>query len=104
MKGPLKGRDNESVGLAVGNAQVSSSSSAFDRDMASTTPGYPLRSAETVVEATYQYQVTPWWVLQADFQYFFRPGGGTRNPSTGARIGNEAVAGLEPFSRSDESS
>jgi porin len=94
MKGPLKGRDDDSVGLAVGNAQVSSSSSAFDRDMASTTPGYPLRSAETVVEATYQYQVTPWWVLQADFQYFFRPGGGTRNPSTGARIGNEAVAGL----------
>jgi porin len=54
-----------------------------------------VRSAETVVEATYQYQVAPWWLLQADFQYFFRPGGGIPNPAEGgARIGNEAVVGL----------
>ncbi|CAB3805727.1 hypothetical protein LMG28138_05715 [Pararobbsia alpina] len=94
MKAPFKGRDNDSVGLAVSYAQVSSSASAFDREMALTSPGYPVRSAETVIEATYQYQVAPWWILQADFQYFFNPGGGIPNPSTGGRIGNEAVAGL----------
>jgi porin len=95
LKAPFKGRENDSVGLAVGYANVSSAASAFDRDTARlTTPGYPVRTGETVVEATYQYQVAPWWLVQADFQYFFRPGGGIPNPATGARIGNEAVAGV----------
>ncbi|MGN6086678.1 carbohydrate porin [Trinickia sp.] len=96
MKAPFAGRDNDSVGLALGYADTGSHASAFDRDTgAATTPGYPVRTAETVVEATYQYQVAPWWLVQADFQYFFRPGGGVPNPSAGgARIGNEAVAGV----------
>ena len=91
LKAPFKGRDNDSVGLALGYANVSSSASAFDRDAGRVTPGYEVRSAETVVEATYQYQVTPWWLLQGEFQYFFRPNGGSVN---GVHIGNEAVAGL----------
>ncbi|WP_198382020.1 carbohydrate porin, partial [Burkholderia ubonensis] len=58
-------------------------------------PGYPVRRAETVVEATYQYQVTPWWQLQADLQHFFRPSGGIPNPNAaGARIGDETVVGV----------
>lgn len=96
LKAPFKGRDNDSVGLALGYANVSSSASALDRDVGTfTTPGFPVRSAETVIEATYQYQVAPWWLVQADFQYFFRPGGGIPNPANGgARIGHEAVAGV----------
>ncbi|KGT00930.1 carbohydrate-selective porin, OprB family protein [Burkholderia pseudomallei] len=59
------------------------------------TPGYPVRRAETLIEATYQYQVTPWWQLQGDFQYAFRPGGGIPNPNEpGSRIGNEAIVGV----------
>ncbi|MGG1945779.1 carbohydrate porin [Trinickia sp. NRRL B-1857] len=96
LKAPFAGRDNDSVGLALGYADVGSHASAFDRDTAAAgTPGYPVRTAETVLEATYQYQVAPWWVVQADLQYFFRPGGGVPNPSAGgARIGNEAVGGV----------
>jgi porin len=96
LKAPFAGRDNDSAGLALGYADVGSHASAFDRDVgANTTPGYPVRTAETVIEATYQYQVAPWWLVQADFQYFFRPGGGVPNPNAGgARIGNEAVAGV----------
>jgi porin len=96
LKAPFAGRDNDSVGLALGYAGIGSHAGAFDRDTgAATTPGYPVRSAETVVEATYQYQVAPWWLVQADFQYFFRPGGGVPNPGAGgARIGNEAVGGV----------
>jgi porin len=96
MKAPFAGRDNDSVGLALGYADIGSHASAFDRDVAAgTTPGYPVRTAETVIEATYQYQVAPWWLVQADFQYFFRPGGGVPNANAGgARIGNEAVAGV----------
>ncbi|WP_323119622.1 carbohydrate porin [Burkholderia alba] len=96
LKAPFKGRDNDVVGLAVGYAKLGSHARGFDGDTgALVTPGYPVRTAETVVEATYQYQVTPWWQLQADFQYFFRPSGGIPNPdSPGARIGNEAVVGM----------
>nr|WP_246025033.1 carbohydrate porin [Paraburkholderia dinghuensis] len=96
LKAPFKGRDNDSVGLAVSYANISSSVSALDRDVGSfTTPGYPVRTAETVIEATYQCQVTPWWLLQGELQYILHPGGGIPDPNNnGARIGNEAVAGL----------
>lgn len=95
LKAPFKGRDNDAVGLAVGYTNISSRASGLDRDIGTfTSPGYPVRSAETVVETTYQYQVAPWWLLQADFQYFFRSGGGIESPNGGGRIGNEAVAGL----------
>ncbi|MGF6483731.1 carbohydrate porin [Paraburkholderia sp. JPY419] len=96
LKAPFKGRDNDSVGLALSYANVSSSASALDRDIATfRTPGYPMRSAETVIEATYQYQVAPWWLLQGELQYIFHPGGGIPDPNnSGARIGNEAVAGV----------
>ncbi|MDR3097910.1 MAG: carbohydrate porin, partial [Paraburkholderia sp.] len=80
LKAPFKGRDNDVVGLAVGYAKIGSHAQGLASDMAAYTPGYPSRSAETVLEATYQYQVAPWWQLQADFQYFFRPAGGIPDP------------------------
>jgi porin len=95
LKAPFKGRDNDVVGLAVGYAQIGSHAQDLASDTASYTPGYPSRSAETILEATYQYQVTPWWQLQTDFQYAFRPAGGIPNPDNPSqRIGNEAIVGL----------
>jgi porin len=95
LKAPFKGRDNDVVGLALGYAQIGSHAQDLASAQASFTPGYPSRSAETVLEATYQYQVTPWWQLQADFQYAYRPAGGIPNPDNPShRIGNEAIIGL----------
>jgi porin len=96
LKAPFKGRDNDVVGLAVGYAKIGSHARGLDSDTAAfTTPGYPVRSAETIIEATYQYQVTPWWQLQADFQYAFRPAGGIPNPENPSqRVGNEVVLGV----------
>jgi porin len=96
LKAPFKGRDNDVVGLAVGYAKIGSHARGLDSDTAAfTTPGYPVRSAETIIEATYQYQVTPWWQLQADFQYAFRPAGGIPNPENPSqRVGNELVLGV----------
>jgi len=54
----------------------------------------PPRSSETYVEATYQYQVTPWLQLQPDVQYVFHVGGGVANPnSPDQSIKNEFVFG-----------
>ena len=47
------------------------------------------------MEATYQYQVTPWWQVQPDFQYVFNPGGGIANPNAPMhRVQDEAVLGV----------
>ncbi len=35
----------------------------------------PGSTAETVLEATYKYQVAPWWSIQPDFQYIITPSG-----------------------------
>jgi porin len=95
LKAPFKGRDNDVVGLALGYAKIGSHAQDLSNVQALSTPGYPSRSAETMLEATYQYQVAPWWLLQADFQYFWRPGGGIPNPDDSSqRIRNEAVLGL----------
>jgi porin len=95
LKAPFKGRDNDVAGLAVGYAHIGSHAQDYASAQAVSTPGYPSRSAETVLEATYQYQVAPWWQLQADFQYFFRPAGGIPDPQNPSRrIGDEAVLGL----------
>jgi porin len=95
LKAPFKGRDNDVVGVAVGFAQIGSHAQDFATTAGTVTPGYPSRSSETIVEATYQYQVTPWWQLQADFQYAFRPAGGIPNPDNPSqRVGNEAIVGL----------
>ncbi|NIE65958.1 carbohydrate porin [Burkholderia sp. Ax-1719] len=95
LKAPFKGRDNDVVGLAVGYAQIGSHAQDLASDTAAVTPGYPSRSAETVLEATYQYQVAPWWQMQADFQYLFRPAGGIPDPQNAARrVGDEAIVGV----------
>ncbi|RDU96847.1 carbohydrate porin [Trinickia dinghuensis] len=75
MKAPFKGRDNDSVGLALAYIKVGSHAAGLDADS-----GNVVRGSETAVEATYQYQVTPWWVLQGDAQYTFNAGAG-QNPS-----------------------
>jgi len=96
LKGPFTGRDNDTVGLGYGFAQVSNVAAALDRDTVafSGTPN-PVRSSESFVELTYQYQVAPWWQVQPDIQYTFLPGGGIADPNNpGKRIGNELVLGM----------
>jgi porin len=98
---PFTGRANDTVGLGFGYAHVSHRAAAYDRDAAaynltvSPSNDLPIRSSETFIEATYQYQVTPWWQLDPDAQFVFKPGGSLQNPITpGQRVRNELVLGL----------
>jgi len=93
---PLPGRGNDVFGLGMGFTRVSRSVSGFDGDTAMFSPGVysPIRSSETYVEVTYQYQVMPWWQIQPDIQYVFNPGSGIVNPNDPTqRIKNELVVG-----------
>lgn len=93
---PFLHRDNDTFGLGMGYAKVASHASNLDRDTAFFTRSFfPARGAETYLEATYQYQATPWWQLQPSIQYVFDPGAGVLNPSEpGQTIRNEAVIGI----------
>jgi porin len=96
LKAPLPSRDNDTFGVGFGFTTVGGGARALDQatNFFSGTTG-PVRASETFVEVTYQFQATPWWLLQPDFQYIFTPGGGIVNPVNPRKsIANEAVFGL----------
>lgn len=96
LKAPLPGRDNDTFGIGFGVAKVSGGAAGFDRDAALLQGGfYPIRSTETFVELTYQAQLAPWLLVQPDFQFIHRPGGGIADPNTPTQhLRDEAVLGL----------
>jgi len=96
LKAPFASRELDSAGISVGYVKVGSQVSAFDQATASFNGGFsPVRGSETVIEATYQYQVNPWLVLQPDAQYVFNPGAGVVNPNNPTqKIKNELVLGV----------
>ena len=69
------GRDDDSLGIGLSCIRVGSHAIGYDQDS-----GNSVRSSETALELTYQYQVTPWWLIQPDFQYTLHPGAG-QNPN-----------------------
>jgi porin len=94
---PLPNRADDTLAIGMGYAHVSRQASALDQDTQLTNPtGFnPIRTSETYVEATYQYQLRPWWQIQPDIQYIFNPGGGIANPNNpNLRIKNELILGM----------
>jgi porin len=97
LHAPLPGRDNDVFGVEMGTAWASSGASGFDRQMQFYQPSVytPIRSSETFLEATYQFQALPSWQIQPDVQYFINPAMGIANPDDPTqRIKNELVVGL----------
>jgi porin len=93
---PIPHRGDDTCGVGMGYANVGDHAAGLDRDIDFYTGSFhPVRSGETFLEATYQYQATPWWQIQPDFQYVFNPGAGVANPnSPGQRVKDEAVIGV----------
>jgi porin len=97
MHEPFLRRDDDTAGIGVNFAQVSSAATGFDQDTGLYNPGVfnAVRHNETVFEATYQYQVMPSWQVQPDVQYVLNPGGGIVNPyDPSENVKNELVFGL----------
>lgn len=98
---PLPNRPDDTLAIGLGYVKVSKQVSEADQDAATiaqqSDPGAlaPIRHNETYLEATYQYQLRPWWQVQPDFQYVFSPGGGIVDPdNANRRVKNEAVLGV----------
>ena len=90
-------RPDDSFGCAAAYSQLSPSISAPDRDTAFfADKAFPVRTYELALEFAYQAQIGPSWIIQPDFQYIFRPGGGVVDPVNPAigKIPDAAVIGL----------
>jgi porin len=93
-KGPLPGRDDDTIGIAAAYSRIGNRARALDADFQSFgNPFYPIRNEEVVLEVTYQAQVTGWWILQPDLQAVFNPGGRVTNANGTVRP-NALVVGL----------
>ena len=70
FSGFVPGRLLDTAGVAIARSNFSP-----DYSDAQVAGGSNSFSQETVIEATYKAQITPWWTLQPDFQYIFNPSG-----------------------------
>ena len=82
VKGLLASRPDDTFGIAFGYAKISNRTRALDGDTRFfTTPGYPLRDYEAVLEVSYQAEIVPGWTIQPDIQYIIHPGANVPLPS-----------------------
>jgi porin len=68
FKGFVPDRNRDVAGVAVAHSAIS-----HDFSNAQVLQGNPGFSSETVLEATYNYSISPWWTIQPDFQYIWTP-------------------------------
>ncbi len=79
--GIWKQRPDDTFGCAAAFSQLSPSISALGRDTAFFAgEALPVRAYELALEVSYQAQIGPGWIVQPDFQYIVRPGGGVVDP------------------------
>ena len=94
-KAPFENRENDIFGLGVSYLGISPAARRFGADVVVFTgQGSPYRSNETVVEATYSYQVAPWLTLQPDAQFVINPGAGIPNSASSVPLKNAFIVGV----------
>jgi len=91
LKGPLPGRQNDTLTFGFAYARISKDVAAADRD---TLPAAIVRDYEAVFELSYAAQIAPWWTVQPDVQYIVHPNGGQNPNDPAARLQNAFVAGV----------
>ena len=97
-KGLLFDRELDVLGVAVGYGRIGGAARGLASDASVFTGiAQPARDYETVLEATYQVNIAPWWTLQPDLQFVFHPGGHVAAPAPAPPtqpISNALVLGL----------
>ena len=101
-RGLLSGRSDDTLGFAAGFTHICRAARRLDTIAAaqSSSP-HPRRSAEAVLEATYQVVLGPGLAVQPTLQYVIHPGAGIAKPRDpdGARVRNATVFGLRAIAR-----
>lgn len=93
--GLIPGHSDDTIGLAWGTSFYGKRAmeNAHDSFRLGTNTYGHLRS-EQHIEVTYQAAITPYLLLQPDFQYFWHVGGTSKNAATDRAIRNGTVIGL----------
>jgi porin len=95
MKAPFEGRDDDSAGIGISYIKVGNHVHDLDLENRMLRGGpYGVRTSETALEATYQYQVAPWWIVQGDLQYTFNAGAGQNPDAPSEPLRNTFVIGV----------
>lgn len=93
-KGLIPGRGDDTAGIALAYARIGGNARGLDQDtQVFVNPLFPVRDQETVLEVSYQAQLTGWMTLQPDVQGIFHPSGHVLNPDGSLRH-NALVVGL----------
>jgi len=75
-KGPIPGRDWDSIGIAASYLELSSDIKDAQKDVNGLVPGlFSPVDYEGMVELTYRAQLTAWWSAHASLQRVIHPGG-----------------------------
>ena len=94
-KGPIPGRTADTLGVGFAYVHIGSSASSLANLQSFYGTGAPSQGSETVLEATYQAQVTGWLQVQPDFQYVINPGAGfTLVNNVRTKLPNATVLGV----------
>lgn len=89
FSGMVPRRPGDTIGLGVAYTRLSDQMQAF-----SSGPNAPtIRGYEAVLEICYTAQLNPGWIVRPDVQYFWQPGGGTRD-GTAPVVENVTVFGM----------
>jgi len=93
--GPFEGGESDVFGIAVSYLGISPATRRFGSDLVNFNgQGAPYLGNETVVEATWQIQVAPWWTVQSDLQIVVNPGAGIPTAGVTAHLRQAVIAGL----------
>ena len=89
------GRSNDSAGIALSYEGIGPAARRYSQELAAFSgAGKTYASNETVIEATYIYQVAPWLALQPDAQYVVNPGAYIPTTLAPKPLNNAFVAGV----------
>jgi porin len=82
-KGPIPGRDWDTIGIAGSYLQMSKDLKRAQRAANNVVPGFFVVSDyEAAVELNYKLQMAAWWTLQSSLQYVMHPAGSATVPNS----------------------
>jgi len=93
--GPSASRPNDHIGVAIAYTRISDRARALDRDFEVLDHDpRPVRSAETLLTATYLAEIRKGWTIAPTVQYVINPGGGyVTNGGMPTAVKNAVVLG-----------
>jgi porin len=93
--GPFRGREKDTFGFGAAYLQISPAKRQYGNSVIFYTgTGSQYSSNETVLEAFYICQLTPWLQLQPDAQYIVNPGAGIPSAFSQTPLKNALIIGL----------